>query len=65
VRVLDRLMPFVVNLANGGQAWKDQSITRSQILRVNEPVRRHAPELFDWMVLRIEVCIERGWLREG
>jgi putative hydrolase of HD superfamily len=63
VRVLDRLMPFVVNLANGGQAWKDRAITRSQVLRINEPVREHAPELFDWMLVRIEVCVAQGWLR--
>jgi putative hydrolases of HD superfamily len=65
VRVLDRLMPFVVNLANGGQAWKDRAITRTQVVRVNEPVRRNAPELFDWMLARIDECVARGWLVEG
>jgi len=65
VRVLDRLMPFVVNLSNGGQAWKDHAITRSQVVRINDPVREHAPELFAWMLGRIDDCVARGWLREG
>jgi len=65
VRVLDRLMPFVVNLSNGGQAWKDHAITRSQVVRINDPVREHAPELFAWMLGRIDDCVAWGWLREG
>jgi 5'-deoxynucleotidase YfbR-like HD superfamily hydrolase len=65
VRVLDRLLPFVVNLGNGGQAWKDGGITRSQLLQINAPVRDHAPEIFAWMLTRIDDCVSRGWLKEG
>jgi 5'-deoxynucleotidase YfbR-like HD superfamily hydrolase len=65
VRVLDRLMPFVVNLSNGGQAWKDRSITRSQVIRINEPVREHAPDLYAWMLRRIDECVARQWLQES
>jgi len=63
VRVMDRLMPFIVNLANGGQAWKDRDITRTQVLRISEPVRLQAPELFAWLSLRLDECVQRGWLR--
>ncbi len=65
VRVMDRLMPFVVNLANGGQAWKDRAITRTQVVHVNDPIRRHAPELFQWMLGRIDECVARGWIVEA
>jgi 5'-deoxynucleotidase YfbR-like HD superfamily hydrolase len=65
VRVLDRVLPFVVNLGNGGQAWKDRGITRSQVLQINAPVREHAPEIFAWMLTRIDDCVARGWLKEG
>jgi putative hydrolase of HD superfamily len=64
VKVLDRLMPFIVNLSNEGRKWRDQGISRSQVLRVNEPVRLHAPEIFEWMVGRIEDCVRQGWLRD-
>lgn len=65
VRVLDRLMPFVVNLSNEGQAWKDRRITRSQVTMINEPIRLHAPELFQWMLGKINDSVARGWLLEG
>jgi putative hydrolase of HD superfamily len=50
VRVLDRVMPFIVNLSTQGINWKEQSVTRSQVLRVSEPVRVQAPEIYQWMV---------------
>jgi putative hydrolase of HD superfamily len=65
VRVLDRVMPFVVNLATEGKNWLDQSVSRSQVLRVSEPVKQHAPEIFEWMVERIDDCVQKGWLRDG
>jgi putative hydrolase of HD superfamily len=62
VKVLDRLMPFIINLATQGINWKEQSISRSQVLRVSQPVREHAPEIYQWMLGRVEVCVKAGWL---
>lgn len=63
VKVLDRVMPFVVNLACEGRNWQDQSVSRSQVLKISEPVRLHAPEIFEWMRLRVDECVSKGWLR--
>jgi putative hydrolases of HD superfamily len=65
VKVLDRLMPFVVNLATRGQNWKEQGISRSQLLKVSQPVQDHAPEIYEWMIQRVEICVADGWLRDA
>lgn len=65
VKVLDRFMPFITNLITGGQTWRDQQITRSQVLKINEPVRDHAPEIFAWMLCRIDECVAKGWLQDA
>jgi putative hydrolases of HD superfamily len=65
VKVLDRVMPFIVNLATEGKNWRDQSISRSQVLRISEPVRLNAPEIFDWMVERVDECVQQGWLKDA
>jgi putative hydrolase of HD superfamily len=65
VKVLDRLMPFIVNLGTQGINWKEQSVTRSQVLRVSEPVRERAPELYEWMVEQAEECVRAGWLLDA
>jgi putative hydrolases of HD superfamily len=64
VKVLDRLTPFIVNIAINGKNWKEQSISRSQLLNINEPIRQHAPELYDWVVKKIDECVALGWLRD-
>jgi len=65
VKVLDRLMPFVVNLATHGKNWKEQGISRSQLLKVSQPVRDHAPEIYQWMIRRVDICVADGWLRDA
>ncbi|HXC60033.1 MAG TPA: HD domain-containing protein, partial [Steroidobacteraceae bacterium] len=65
VKVLDRLMPFIVNIATQGRNWKEQSVSRSQVLRISEPVREHAPQIFAWMCERIEIYVRDGWLRDA
>ena len=64
VKVLDRLMPFIINLATEGRTWKEQGVTRSQVLRINETTRQQAPELFSWMRAEIDACVGKGWLRD-
>jgi 5'-deoxynucleotidase YfbR-like HD superfamily hydrolase len=65
VKVLDRLMPFIVNLATEGRNWRELSISRSQVLQVNQPVQAYAPDIYAWMVGRIETCVAAGWLRDA
>jgi putative hydrolases of HD superfamily len=65
VKVMDRVMPFVVNLATQGRNWKELSISRSQVLRVSQSVRDHAPEIYEWMTERIELCVKDGWLLDA
>ena len=62
IKVMDRVMPFIIHLTNQGTAWREQSVTRSQLLRVCQPVREHAPEIYEWMLGKVEDCVEAGWL---
>ena len=65
VKVFDRLMPFITNLITQGQTWRDLGISRSQVLRVNETVRTQAPEIYAWMLRRIEGAVTQGWLLDA
>jgi len=65
VKALDRVMPFVVNLATNGHNWKEQSITRSQVLEVSAPVKDVAPEIYEWMEHRVQQCVRDGWLHDA
>lgn len=64
VRVLDRLLPFMVNLGTRGQTWLDQGISRSQVLHINRHIQEFTPEIFAWMVSKIDWAVAQGWLRD-
>jgi putative hydrolase of HD superfamily len=64
VRVFDRLLPFMINLTTGGQTWIDQDISRSQVLRINQHVAKQAPEIYAWMLGKIDQAVAKGWLRD-
>ena len=62
VKVLDRLLPFCLNIATEGKSWKEQGIRREQVIRINDPIRQQAPEIFQWILGKIDMAVEKGWL---
>lgn len=62
VRVMDRLMPFISNVITQGKLWQENSITSAQVLKHNQSVKDQAPEVYEWMVSKIDECVAKGWL---
>jgi len=65
LRVFDRLMPFMVNIATEGRAWREDGIRKSQVLGVHEFIRSIAPDIHAWVVGEIDLCVRRGWLADA
>ena len=64
VKVADRLMPFLMNLATGGKTWTEQGISRTQVLEINQITAKLHPELHQWMSSKIDEAVTQGWLKE-
>jgi len=62
VNVVDRFLPFIMNLATQGKTWKEQSIRRSQVIALNKGIRDVSPRLFEWMKGEIDAAVQNGWL---
>jgi putative hydrolase of HD superfamily len=62
VKVMDRVMPFIIHFSNDGLAWREQSVSRSPLKKVCQPVRENAPEIYEWMLGKIEEAVTAGWL---
>lgn len=62
VGVLDRFLPFILNLATQGKTWKEQSISRSQVIALNKSIYDVSPKLFEWMKVEIDAAVQNGWL---
>ncbi|HEX6590536.1 MAG TPA: HD domain-containing protein [Moraxellaceae bacterium] len=62
-QAMDRLMPVLHNLNNGGQSWRENGISKQQVLEKNAKIGEGAPELWRWLLGQIETAHEKGWLR--
>jgi putative hydrolase of HD superfamily len=65
VKVADRLLPFLLNLATEGRTWREQSIRKQQVLEINRVIAEEAPIIFQWMIKEIDRAVELGWLQNS
>jgi putative hydrolase of HD superfamily len=62
----DRAMPVLLNLANGGQSWRENGITHERIVRrVAPPIQAGCPALWDYLEARLEEERQKGWFGVG
>ncbi len=62
VRVLDRFLPFIINLHSEGKTWQDQKVSKNDVIAINREIETEAPDIFAWMRSRIDEAVEKGWL---
>jgi len=65
VKVVDRLLPFILNLATEGKTWREQAIKKSQVVEINKVIADEAPKIYQWMVGEIDRAVELGWLQNA
>lgn len=64
VKIVDRLLPFMLNMSTEGKAWREQGITQSQVKEVNQLMATQAPDIYQWLLDQIEKAVGKGWLLE-
>jgi putative hydrolase of HD superfamily len=58
----DRAMPVLLNLANGGQSWRENGITHERVVRrVAPPIAAGCPALWAYLEARLEEERRNGW----
>ena len=58
----DRAMPALLNLANGGQSWRENGISHAQVIqRIGPPIKAGCPELWEYLEARLEEERQKGW----
>jgi putative hydrolase of HD superfamily len=62
----DRAMPVLLNLASGGQSWKENGISYERVVsRVAPPIRNGCPALWEYLEARLEERRLNGWNGES
>ena len=57
VKVVDRLLPFMLNLSSDGKNWIEQDISKDQVIAINQPIAQHYPALFAWMEEQMDIAV--------
>lgn len=62
LKVIDRLLPFLHNMTSEGRAWRDNGITKSQVLKAHQFIEIESPEIHTWFRVKLDYAVEQGWL---
>lgn len=62
LKVVDRLLPFLLNVTNQGRTWRQSEVKRSQVLQAHGFIEQAFPEIYQWMKQQIDHATEQGWL---
>lgn len=62
IKVIDRFLPLLHNLASEGKTWRAQKVRQSQVLGAHGFIANDFPELFVWIEEQVAVATGRGWL---
>ena len=62
VHVLDRLLPFILNIHNHGTVWREMNVSASQVKNINAFIQEISPEIHAWMMEKLDEAVDAGWL---
>ncbi|MGO2339212.1 MAG: HD domain-containing protein [Psychrobacter sp.] len=62
LKVVDRLLPFLLNLNTEGKTWIELGVTRSQVSNAHNFIKESFPSIHDWLSKNIEYATQQGWL---
>ena len=62
LKVVDRLLPFLLNLNTDGKTWIELGVTRSQVAGAHAFIEDSFPPIHDWLSRNIAYATQQGWL---
>jgi len=54
VKVVDKLLPFILNITTQGKTWKEQGINYDMIIKHNSFIQKYSPEIYQWMLSQLD-----------
>ena len=62
LKVVDRLLPFLMNLNTNGKTWTNSNVTRSQVSAAHGFIKESFPSIYNWMAKQVDYATQQGWL---
>ncbi len=65
LKVIDRLLPFLHNIASGGRTWREHGIHKDQVLEMHKFIEQENPEIYSWFLSKLDYAVKQGWLKNS
>lgn len=65
VRLIDKLLPFLLNITTEGKTWREQSITKEMVVSHHGFIEGVSPEIYNWMQAELNHAVNSGWLLDA
>jgi len=65
LKVIDRLLPFLLNVSSQGRTWREMSIHKSQVLKAHAFIEHQFPEIYTWIEQQVGYAVQQGWLLDS
>lgn len=65
LKTVDRLLPFLHNISSKGKTWQELEIKKSQVLTAHAFIADDFPEIHFWILGKIQVAVQEGWLNDS
>ncbi len=62
LKVVDRLLPFLLNLNTEGKTWRELGVTRSQVAGAHAFIQDSFAPIHKWLSHNIDYATQQGWL---
>lgn len=63
LKVMDRVLPFMLNVQSQGKAWKENGVYAHQVEKAHAFIADINPDVHAWLKEKIALAISKGWLK--
>lgn len=62
IKVVDRLLPLMLNINTQGKTWRELGVKRSQVAGAHAFIANSFPPIYQWISEQLDFATARGWL---
>jgi putative hydrolase of HD superfamily len=63
LKVMDRILPFLLNVQSQGKAWLENDVHVSQVEKSHAFIADINPDVHAWFKEKIALAVSKGWLK--
>lgn len=63
LKAVDRLLPFMLNIASEGRTWRELGVRASQVREAHAFIASDFPQIHRWIKTQLDRAVEQQWIQ--